>query len=299
MKPLPPESFDVLARQERLLTRRQLAKLGFTANNIEDAVRSGQWSMASSRVVHLGTRPLSRRQLLFVHALHFENLALTGIAALELDGLSANHDERIDLIGPRGTRVEPSLPCVIHTSRRPVEYASDFPRRTTHAYSVVHAMAWSYTFKQALHMAYWAIQRGMVTKEQLYRVAIANRRSKIMELALPRVLALRDQVDTVHEHLFVTLCPQYGLPEPIHKPAFELDNGVVLHPDFAFRKGKQTLVVELDGKQHFTEEGIRIDRFREMIFADYGAQTHRIRNTDLTDNPDGAMKALRFKLDRL
>lgn len=299
MKVLPLEAKLILLEQENLLTRHQLQEFGFSSVNVASAIQRQQWSLVTTRVVHLSPHMPNRRQELLAASLHFDHLVLTGVAALEFEGLQMNHDRRIDLIGPRGGRTEPLLNTVIHTTRRPLDLHPGFPTRTSHALSVVHAMAWAPTQKQARHIAYWAIQRDLVSLSDLSIAVCSNRRSQIIKLAIGRVLSLRDGVDTVHEHLFLKLCSEFGLPEPDRKPEFLMSDGIAIHPDFGFSKGDKYLAVEIDGVQHYTPGGLLIDAYRMEALDDLGVTTYRISNKELDENPTATMRALKFALRRM
>lgn len=295
---LPASFMPTLLIQENLVTRTQLRELGINAHHIEKQIAEGHWQEILSRVIKLDSQELTRRQELIAAALHFDHLVLTGNAALELLGFGTSFDRRIDLIGPRGGRTEPALNTVIHTSRRQVERAKDFPPHTTIAYTVAHAMAWAYTCRQAHHIAYWAVQQGHLTIFEIGAVVWNNRRSQIMKKAIGRVLSLREGIDTVHEHLFLKACEEFGLPTPILKPEFELDDGILIHPDFGLMKGDRMLAVEIDGSQHHTEEGRRTDAYRMRALADVGVETYRISNREFDENRAATMKALKFAFER-
>lgn len=290
---------ELLLRQDNLLTRQQLLAVGVDSHAILREFEGNRWYPVTSRVIKTDTSPITRRQELIAAVLHHGNLYLTGVAALEFLGLEMNQDQRIDLIGPRGTRVEPFPHVVIHTSRRDFSPAIGFPHRTCHDLSVVYAMAWAKTLKQARHFAYWSIQSGFVTIESLSNTVFSNRRSSLMKAAIPRVLSLRDQVDTVNEHLFVSLCTKYEIGQLVFKPEFLLDDGTPIHADFGIRQGGRLLAVEIDGIQHELSEAKAIDAYRMRIFKKHGSDTFRISNRELKESPEVVMKALRFRLGRM
>lgn len=293
------ELADISRAQLNLATRSQLYKTGISSHQIKRALSRSEWQEVTSQVIKMDTQPLSRLQELWAASLHFDNHALTGIAALELQGMQASHDGRIDLIGPRGGRIEPGLNVVLHTSRRPIQLEADLPRRTTDTYSVAHAMAWAVSGEQARFYAYWAVQRKLTSLDAIFGAVFSNPKSKILKLAIPSTLSLRSGVDSVHEHRFLKLCENSGLPSPIPKPSFVTDSGVVIHPDFAFQIGSELLVVEIDGAQHFTEHGQRIDAYRTLAFKEAGAEVHRISNKELDQQPEKVMRALRFRYQRM
>jgi hypothetical protein len=290
---------DASTAQCNLVTRSQLYNAGLSSHVIKRALSRGEWQEITSQVIKIDTSPLTREQELWAASLHFDNHALTGLAALELQGLEPPYDGRIDLIGPRGGRIEPRLNVVLHTSRRPLELANNLPRRTTDTYSVAHAMAWAVSGEQARFYAYWAVQRRLTSLDAIFGAVFSNPKSHILKLAIPSTLSLRSGIDSVHEHRFLKLCGDFGLPEPIRKPSFETERGGYIHPDFAFQIDNQLLVVEIDGEQHFTEDGKRIDAYRMQVFKESGAEVFRISNRDLDQRTEIAMRQLKFQYDRM
>lgn len=55
--------------------------------------------------------------------------------------------------------------------------------------------------------------------------------------------------------------------------------------DFYCARAK--LVIELDGSQHFTDEGLRYDQTRGEFLEEYGLEIVRIPNNEINDNFDG------------
>lgn len=55
--------------------------------------------------------------------------------------------------------------------------------------------------------------------------------------------------------------------------------------DFYCARAK--LVIELDGSQHFTDEGLRYDQTRSEFLEEYGLEIVRIPNNEINDNSDG------------
>ncbi len=299
MKQLPLDLLRVAARQSGLVTRTQLLEFNIDSRAVNRRIQAHQWLLVTNRVIKFSLDPLSRRQELIAAVLHHENLSLTGVAALEFLGMETSHEQRIDLIGPRGTRVEPFPHAVLHTSRREFTTEDDFPSRTCHSLSVVYAMSWAKTLKQAHFYAYWSIQNGYVTMFELCDTALSNRRSSLMKRALPRVLSLRENVDTVTEHLFVDLIYKHGIRGLVYKPEFELEDGTPIHPDFGIVIGKRMLAVEIDGIHHETEEHQAIDAFRMRVLKSYGVETFRASNRELNESPNAVMRALQFRINRM
>ena len=67
--------------------------------------------------------------------------------------------------------------------------------------------------------------------------------------------------------------------------------------DFYCDKAK--LVVELDGSQHYAQEGLRDDAVRTTYFRDLGIDVIRFSNLDIKRNFEGVCFAIQQKADTL
>jgi very-short-patch-repair endonuclease len=52
------------------------------------------------------------------------------------------------------------------------------------------------------------------------------------------------------------------------------------------------LVIELDGSQHFTEEGLEYDKIREDFMKSLGIKTLRFNNNDVWNNIEGILEEI-------
>ena len=52
------------------------------------------------------------------------------------------------------------------------------------------------------------------------------------------------------------------------------------------------LVIELDGGQHFTEEGLEYDKVREEFMKSLGIKTLRFNNNDVWNNIEGILEEI-------
>jgi len=52
------------------------------------------------------------------------------------------------------------------------------------------------------------------------------------------------------------------------------------------------LIIELDGSQHFTEEGLEYDKIREDFMKNLGIKTLRFNNDDVINNIDGVLERI-------
>ncbi len=56
------------------------------------------------------------------------------------------------------------------------------------------------------------------------------------------------------------------------------------------------LVIELDGSQHFTEEGLEYDKIRENFMKNLGIKTLRFNNNDVINNIEGVLEEINNNL---
>ena len=57
------------------------------------------------------------------------------------------------------------------------------------------------------------------------------------------------------------------------------------------------LVIELDGSQHFTPEGLEYDKIRENFMKSLGIKTLRFNNNDVLTNIEGVLEDIRKELN--
>ncbi len=66
-----------------------------------------------------------------------------------------------------------------------------------------------------------------------------------------------------------------------------IDNYIV---DFYCSKAK--LVIEIDGSQHYTENGVNQDKYRTEVLEKYGIKVIRFSNSDIDNNIFGACEII-------
>ena len=57
------------------------------------------------------------------------------------------------------------------------------------------------------------------------------------------------------------------------------------------------LVIELDGSQHFTEDGLEYDKIREEFMNSLGIKTLRFNNKDVMTNIEGVLEGIKNHVD--
>ena len=59
------------------------------------------------------------------------------------------------------------------------------------------------------------------------------------------------------------------------------------------------IVIEIDGGQHFEDEGLEYDRVRENDMKNLGIKTLRFTNIDILKNIDGVLEQIKIEIDDL
>lgn len=259
-------------------------------------IERGFWLRVSSNVVFTSSRALTRIEALKAASLHYEKLALTGAAALEVSGLPSEPNSMIDLIGPRGGRVPPFPLCRIHTSRHEIPIADTLPRRTHPTFSVVAAVAWARSTRQAIFFTTWAIQNKLASLEEV-RAEIASRpNSNIHSRARARLKYLVGGVESVPEHDFAKECRRRGLPEPKRQVHRRDSQGRDRFVDAEFVGRRGPVVVEVDGLGHLDAEVRMADAIRANELALQGCLVLRVTSLSLRLDPDPFFVQLRAAL---
>ena len=96
--------------------------------------------------------------------------------------------------------------------------------------------------------------------------------------------ALRKSMTKQEKHLWYDFLQKYPVKFYKQRP---LDNYIV---DFYCSKAK--LVIELDGSQHYSEEGILSDSKRTAVLNQLGIEVLRFSNSDVNENFEGVCLAI-------
>ncbi|WP_297968235.1 endonuclease domain-containing protein [uncultured Anaerovibrio sp.] len=105
---------------------------------------------------------------------------------------------------------------------------------------------------------------------------------------IPIAKSLRENMTKQERHLWYDFLRQYSVRFQRQKV---IDDYIV---DFYCHKAR--LVIELDGSQHFLEEGNIKDRIRTDKLEKYGLEVLRFANNDIHDNFSGVCMAIDEKV---
>jgi len=104
------------------------------------------------------------------------------------------------------------------------------------------------------------------------------------EKLIPRAKELRKNATKQENHLWYDFLSRYPVRFQRQKP---IDSFIA---DFYCHAVK--LVVEIDGSQHYEEQGLERDRERSAILEQYGIQVIRFSNLDIERNFEGVCIAI-------
>lgn len=262
MRELPQPLVDLARRQTGVLSRQQLQRYGVTSEMIAARVRRGFWKEITSRVISTNPRALTREEELWAAALHFPNSAITGAAALELDGLKPDRLARIDILATRGGRVSPRANWRLHTSSRLPNSVMAGLRRTTRELSLINAVGWAVSDKQAIFYTTWAVQKKLVTLEKVADTLSSMPRSTVTNRARRRLEMVRPGAMSSLEQLFIDLCSRYEIPIAALQDHRQDSEGRNRYIDAVVEYEGRRVLVEIDGQGHLDAEVQLDDAFR-------------------------------------
>lgn len=101
---------------------------------------------------------------------------------------------------------------------------------------------------------------------------------------IPRAKELRKEMTPQERHLWYDFLRQY--PVKIYKQKV-IDNFIV---DFYCHQAK--LIIELDGSQHYTEEGLKYDEERTNILSSYNLEVIRFSNYEVDNSFESVCKII-------
>lgn len=263
LRAVPRDLVDLAERQAGVLTRSQLANLGFREHHIRAAVEARRWRCFGRAVIVLHNAPLTTGQREWVAVLlPTKPAALAGLSGAASAGLRGFEPEKVHIVVPHDTQVRVPAWVRLHESRRfGIEDIArgSAPPHTPIARSVVDAAAWSRFPRRACAILCAAVQQRLTTADRLLAVlrnAGAIRHARIMRDILGDI---GGGGHTLAEIDLGPLALRAGLPRPRRQALRPEPSGRVryLDAEFDLPDGK-VLVVEVDGRGHL-EVGTWLD----------------------------------------
>lgn len=291
MRTLQPAVRALAAQQRGLLTMPQLADAGFRRRDVHLRIARGEWRRVTDAVIVLQALAPDRATTLWAASLHFHRAALAGSSALEILGLPAPVDGRIHILSPRQGLQPPFPGCVVHY-RRDFVPAARQPDRAAVPDAVAQSLRWALTDRQGVFHAVWALQRSLLTLEELQSAVMAQSPSPGTTAMKRRLALLVPGAHSLAEVDFARECVRRGLPTPVRQQQRRDARGRLRYTDCEFKVQGRTVVVEIDGLGHLETSVHLDDQWRANELMLQGAPVFRVPALALRLDPNAVFEQL-------
>ena len=236
--------------QEQIAERRQLYASGVPRWLVRRELTYNRWQRTGRQTVALHNGPLSIEARRWIAVLeHGPRAGLSGVTALQYDGVTALTDDLIHVLVPKGTPKVHVPGVVRHESRRwrKEDLVDTGLRRTKPDVSAVFAALWAVTERQATFFMILPVQQGLCTPAQLAEALERVRRHKFRTALWLAVADIVDGARSVGELDVGRALAKRGLPKPSRQvKRFRPDGKVYLDLEWE----EYGLTMEIDGEQH-------------------------------------------------
>lgn len=278
-------------RQQRVVSRAQLTRLGWTAHQVDHEVDFGRWQLAAPHVVALQNAPLVGHQLLWLGVLHAgPGAALTHLTASRYAGLSWRGPDTVEVISPKGHLVSRLPGFFFHQTRRPYRHwvridGSGIPvLRVEHA--VLLAAERDDHQRRGVGLLAASVQQRLTTAERLLDASRQIR--KLRHGGLFR-LALGDIAGGAQSFAEIDvgrICREAGLVEPQRQRIRKDRDGRRRYLDCEWDLGDgRVVVLEIDGSFHMETEHWWRDMRRERRVVITGRTVLRCSSVEVRLEP--------------
>jgi hypothetical protein len=208
---------DIAAAQDDVISRRQLAALGYDRDAVRAQIAARRWQVAGNRVIVLHNGPLTVAQHRWAAVLSQHNSALAGLTAAAEHGLTGFDHEAVHLLVPFGTRITANDGVRIHVSRR--FSANDIhPARRIPSVRIeralVDAASWTPWPRKACAVLAAGVQQRLTTAERLRPELLLASRAKHHGLLSQVVGDIEGGADSFAEIDLGWLARRAGVPPP-------------------------------------------------------------------------------------
>jgi hypothetical protein len=285
-------AWSVAASQAGLVTRRQLAALGFGSDQVRGHVDAGRWVPYGRKVVALNTGPLDEQQRRWLAVLDgAPRCVLAGISALHVHGLDGFPLERVQAAVPQGARSVRTQTYVRRQSRR-VTPQTVHPAKTPPCLRVGPALVDALSHIQlpmrgcALMAA--VVQQRLLPAPQLVALVAAEPTLPRRSLYLAVAADIEGGSHSLLELDFVKLSRRAGVSPP-RRQVVRVDRAGrrrYLDADF------DTFAVEVDGAVHLRPATWWDDMFRQNAVVLSGKPVLRFGSVAVRLHPDKVIEQL-------
>lgn len=235
-----------------VLSRRELAHLGWDSHAIDREVEAGRWRCPGRLTVALHTAPLSFEAECWRAVFEVgEGIALVdGVSSLQVAGLKHFEEPFIHVSVPHTAKVPDVGGVVIHKIRHRHDFElwsrSGLPR-TVPPVAAIRAAHWAVSERQAATVLMMGGQQRLYSPAWLAETRIVvrgrNRRKFIDDI----IRAVEDGIQALGEFDITELCRRRGLPPPTHQIQRRGPNGRI-YLDIGWED--IGLFLEIDGAGH-------------------------------------------------
>ncbi|MEQ7124967.1 hypothetical protein ABN034_10635 [Actinopolymorpha sp. B11F2] len=298
------DAFTALAAdQDGVVSRAQLADLGWDADHVASEVTARRWAAYGHRAVVLHRGPLTTRQRRWVAVLNAGATAtLAGLTAAEELGLRGFETETIHVVVVQDAWVPHSHPGVkVHVSRR-FDTGHRHPARLLPTVRITRALvdaaAWTRFPRRAAAIVTAGVQQRLARPDQLRTELEAAGHVRHRRYLLAVLHDVEGGAQALSELDFVRLCRRSSLPTPERQRRRRGADGRIRYLDAVFiRRDGRVLNVEIDGAAHFDVLAAWADMDRDIALLELGEPTVRIPSAILRADPQGVARRLRALLD--
>jgi hypothetical protein len=268
---------ELRASQDQVLSRAQLAELGFDRHAVAHRVATHRWRAVGSRVVVLATGELTWRQRMWVAVLHAGPAsALADLTGAQAEGLTGFESSTLHVVVPHGSDGtdlvdrRAGVTVRVRQSRRLDEarvHPAHMPRRLRLPEAIVGAAAAAPSDDRARLLLVAPVQQRLLVPHDL-RDAIDDRiRVRRRNLMLECVDDIEGGAHSLPEADWTRAIRRYRLPEPTRQRKVQRADGTwYLDADF-----EEFLVgVEINGSQHLVAGALVLDDHRRNVLGTGG-----------------------------
>ena len=246
-----------------VLSRELLREEGVGRGPVARQVMGARWQVVGRRTVATHPGPLSTTALAWraVWEVGRPDVAVDGVSALEVDGLTGFQSASVDVSVPWTARVARVPGVRIHrVCRGDDEVRLVGVPRVRASVATVRAAHWAASDRQAALVLALPVQQRLVRASDLVDVTrdehVRGRRALVRRL-------VADNADGAHslgELDFAWMCRRAGLPEPDRQVVVMFPEGRIY---LDVRWTALGLVVEIDGSQHRQGLAVGDDQLRQ------------------------------------
>lgn len=289
---------DGAAEHGGVLSRRQLAALGYDRDAVAREIAGLRWNEHGRHTVALHTGELSDVALRWraIWEVGHQVARLDGVSSLEVAGLSGFAEDVLHVSVTRNSRCPKVTGVRIHrVSRLPEELHPATLPRTRPEVAALRAAHWARSDRQAALILVMVVQQRLTTGERLLATTEIVRGRARRRFIRDTALDLADGAQSLGELDFAGLCRAHGLPTPERQVVRRGPKGRI-YLDVRWRES--SLVVEVDGAGHRLGLAVTSDNLRQNAITLTGDRVLRIDTIGLRLEPDLFMAQVRSGLRR-